>query len=61
MLLNFLPAALRSRRGLGDIGCRLGEALALELLETARARQLLDAKEAGRVEGRESEIRLRFS
>ena len=50
VILNSLPAALRSGCGLCDVGRRLGEALALELLEAARARQLLDAEEAGRVE-----------
>ena len=59
LLLNFLPAALRTRCGLCDVGRRLGEALALELLEAARARQLLDAEEARRVEGGEPEIRFK--
>ena len=57
MLLNCLPAALGGGGGLRDVDRRLGEALALELLEAARARQLLDAEEARRVEGGEPGIR----
>ena len=41
------------RGGLVHEGRRLGEALALQLLEPARARELLDAEQASRVRGRE--------